>query len=63
MEVKFIVDIDTKKIHGPYKNKRKMEKDLREIKKISNMFLELGTNVFIISQSDLINCIKNKQIF
>jgi hypothetical protein len=32
MNEKFLVDLYTKKIFGPYRNKRKMEKDLKIIK-------------------------------
>ena len=53
MNEKFLVDVYTKKIFGPYRNKRKMEKDLKIIKKTSDVFLEVGTNVLVLSPVNL----------
>jgi hypothetical protein len=59
MESKFLVDVYSKKIFGPYKNKRKMEKDLNFIKKTSDMFLEVGSNVLVLSSQNLKTFIYN----
>ena len=53
MEAKFLVDLYAKKIFGPYRNKRRMEKDLKSLKKISDMFLEEGSNILIITNDRL----------
>lgn len=59
MNEKFLVDVYTKKIFGPYRNKRKMEKDLKIIKKTSDMFLEVGSNVLVLSPVNLKTFIYN----
>lgn len=48
MEAKFLVDLYDKKIFGPYRNKKRMEKDLKSIKKVSDMFLEEGTKCVLL---------------
>jgi hypothetical protein len=53
MNEKFLVDLYTKKIFGPYRNKRKMEKDLKIIKETSDMFLEVGSNILVLSPVNL----------
>lgn len=53
MEAKFLVDMYSKKIFGPYRNKRKMEKDLKNLKKNSDMFLEEGSNILIMTNERL----------
>ena len=59
MEAKFLVDLYDKKIFGPYINKKRMEKDLKSIKKVSDMFLEEGTNVLIMTDEMLREFLRN----
>jgi hypothetical protein len=44
----FIVDVFKEAIYGPYRNKRKMNRDIKKLREDSDMFLELTTNLFTI---------------
>ncbi len=62
MKETFIVDLFYKKIYGPYKNKRKLEKVEKLVKIFSDMFLEFTTNILIIDDENLKN-FKSKETF
>jgi len=55
MEKKYLVDVFYKKIYGPYTNKRIMKRDQKLIKEVSDLCLEVASNVLIQDEEDLVN--------
>ena len=55
MKEKYLVDVFYRKIYGPYTNKRIMDRDQKLIKEVSDLCLEVASNVLIQEENDLIN--------
>jgi translation initiation factor 2 beta subunit (eIF-2beta)/eIF-5 len=55
MKEKYLVDVFYRKIYGPYTNKRIMDRDQKLIKEVSDLCLEVASNVLIQEKKDLVN--------
>lgn len=55
MKEKYLVDVFYRKIYGPYTNKRIMDRDQKLIQEVSDLCLEVASNVLIQDRKDLIN--------
>jgi len=51
MKASIILDLYYRKIYGPYTNVKKLKKDLKIIREISDKFLEISTNVYVVDDT------------
>lgn len=55
MKEKYLVDVFYKKIYGPYTNKKKMERDRKLIQEVSDLCLDVASNVLIQDKTEMLS--------
>lgn len=55
MKEKYLVDVFYKKIYGPYTNKKKMERDRKLIQEVSDLCLDVASNVLVQDEKDILS--------
>jgi len=61
MKETFLVDVFYGKFYGPYTNKKIMERDRKLIKEVSDLCLEVASNVLVVEKPNIFHLVASEK--